>query len=157
MWLSAVTGVESSVGNLYREVRSHLDSEKPTTESVLQDLHDYASAYQAIYGRLPVESPAMRVAYDRLDTLRILTAVPLLAWLRTLPEEQLSDDDHLRAVRAVESWAVRRMLMGWQTRGYGPYLVRGPAGRQGSGPSRPRHCGRRDHVPDDWGSPLAHR
>lgn len=124
VWLTAVTGAESSVGHLYREVRSYLDSEKPKTEAVLQDLHDYASAYQAIYGRLPVETPVMRAAYDRLDTLGILTAVPLLAWLRTVPEEQLADDNHLRAVRAVESWSIRRMLMGWQTRGYGPHFVR---------------------------------
>lgn len=124
VWLTAVTGEESSVGHLYREVRAYIDLERPTTESVLQDLHAYADAYQAIYGRLPVESPLMRTAYDRLDRLGILTAVPLLAWLRTLPDAQLSDDDHLRAVRAVESWAVRRMMMGWQTRGYGTLLVR---------------------------------
>lgn len=48
-----------------------------------------------------------------------MTAIPLLAWLRTLPAGQLSLADHERAVRAVESWCLRRAIVGGNTRGYG--------------------------------------
>jgi hypothetical protein len=42
-----------------------------------------------------------------------------LAWLRILPPARLDPLDHERAVLAVESWVVRRMITGANTRGYG--------------------------------------
>lgn len=73
----------------------------------------------AIYNANEAGSPALARAYRRLDGLNILTAVPILTWLRTLPVTQLSQDDHVQCVRAIESWVVRRMVVGANTRGYG--------------------------------------
>jgi hypothetical protein len=64
------------------------------------------------------------VAYRRLRALDITTAVPLLTWLATLDDSQLSLDDHVRTVLAIESWALRRAFVGWQTRGYGSLLAK---------------------------------
>lgn len=124
VWLTAVTRDEVNVGRLYREVREYLKAENPKTETVLQELHAYALAYQEIYGQLEVETATHRTAYDRVITLNNTTAIPLLAWLRTLPVGQLSGEDHLRAVRAVESWTLRCMLVGSNTRGYGTHFTR---------------------------------
>lgn len=122
-WLTAVTGQEASIGHLYREAREYLDG-GPSTEHVLAELSQYAEAYRVIYGAAPVEDDRLGIAYERIKSLDITTAVPLLAWLRTLPTETLEPDDHVRAVRAVESWALRRVWVGWQTRGYGSHLTR---------------------------------
>jgi hypothetical protein len=86
-------------------------------------LHAYGQAYKAIYNASAAGSPVLARAYSRLDRLKILTAVPLLAWLRTVPVARLSHDDHVQSVRAIESWVVRRMIVGANTRGYGAVFL----------------------------------
>ncbi len=122
-WLTAATGFEANIGHLYREARTYLDG-GPSTEDVLKDLSAFAQAYRVVYGAAPAESPRLVDAYYRIRALDITTAVPLLAWLRTLPVTTLSPGDHVRAVQAVESWALRRLCVGWQTRGYGAHVAR---------------------------------
>lgn len=124
VWLTATTGADVSVGNLYGEVRAYLNDEKPKTEELLADLKAFAVAYQQIYDVLPVEDEIIRRAYDRLIELGNLTAVPVLAWLRTLPEAVLGAEAHRQAVQAIESFTVRRMLAGRSTRNYGTTFVR---------------------------------
>lgn len=124
VWLTATTASDVSVGNLYGEVRAYLDQEKPKTEELLAELKGFATAYEEIYGVLPVTDEVIRQAYDRLIALNNLTAVPVLAWMRTLPASILSAEDHRHAVQAIESFTVRRMLAGWTTRNYGAVFVR---------------------------------
>lgn len=123
VWLTAVTGTESNVGHLYREARDYLN-DGPATEDVLKQLSTYATAYEAIYGATLEADEHIANAYRRVRALDITTAVPLLAWLRTLRPEVLAPLDHRRAVRAIESWALRRAYTGAQTRGYGTHLTR---------------------------------
>lgn len=123
VWLTAATGREANVGHLYRDAREYL-SEGPSTEEVLRQLNAFAVAYRTIYGEGEAEDPRLAVAYERIRSLDMTTAVPLLAWLRTLPTTSLTLADHIRAVQAVESWALRRTYVGWQTRGYGTHLAR---------------------------------
>lgn len=118
VWLTAVSGEEASVGHLYGEVRQYLAEKNRKTEDILIELAAYGRAYKAIYGELDPGSEVLKRGYKRIDRLRVLTAVPLLAWLRTLPAARLPLADHERAVAAVESWVVRRMVLGANTRGY---------------------------------------
>ena len=123
VWLTAALGEEANVGHLYREARTYLN-DGPSTEQALEELNAFAEAYQTIYERLPAPSRRLTVAYRRLRALDITTAVPLLTWLATLGDSQLSLDDHVRTVLAIESWALRRAFVGWQTRGYGSLLAK---------------------------------
>jgi hypothetical protein len=123
VWLTAATGAEVSVGHLYREVRTYLDATRPKTEELLAELKSFARAYREVYSDLPVADGTLRRAYDRLIALGNLTAVPLLTWLRTLGQAQLSAEDHRRAVAAIESFTVRRVVAGWNSRGYGATFV----------------------------------
>lgn len=123
VWLTAVTGSEANVGHLYREVREYL-SDGPATEEVLQELGTFARAYKVIYNQVSCEDKRLEVSYGRIRSLGITTAMPLLAWLRTVDSKQLPLDDHIRAVTAIESWALRRSFVGRQTRGYGTHLSR---------------------------------
>ncbi|WP_298877065.1 DUF262 domain-containing protein [uncultured Microbacterium sp.] len=123
VWLTAATGEEANVGHLYREARTYLN-DGPTTEEALHDLNLFAEAYQTVYERLPAPDKRLTVAYRRLRALDITTAVPLLTWLATISAEHLSLERQIHAVEAVESWAVRRAFVGWQTRGYGALLAK---------------------------------
>ncbi|QTV78984.1 DUF262 domain-containing protein [Microbacterium sp. NIBRBAC000506063] len=123
VWLTAATGEEANVGHLYREARTYLN-DGPDTQDALEELDAFAQAYQTVYEKLPAPDKRLTVAYRRLRALDITTAVPLLTWLATLAEEELSLEDHVHAVQAIESWALRRALVGWQTRGYGALLAK---------------------------------
>lgn len=123
VWLTAALGEEANVGHLYREARGYLNA-GTSTEDALQDLNRFARAYQVVYEKLPAPDSRLEVAYQRLHTLDITTADPLLTWLATVPSELLALEDHVEAVLAVESWAVRRTFAGWQTRGYGGLLAK---------------------------------
>ncbi len=122
-WLTAASGQEANVGHLYGQVRSYLAAADRTTESVLKELREYASAYAIIYDPERAESDVLARAYTRVDRIRVLTAVPLFLWLRTLPQETLPLNDHERAVAAIESWVMRRMITGANTRGYNTFFV----------------------------------
>ncbi|MGC4763571.1 DUF262 domain-containing protein [Micromonospora sp. DT46] len=122
-WLTAVSRSEASVSHLYGQVRSYLDSAGRKTVDVLAELHDFGRAYRVVVGAEPAEAQSLRQSYQRLDVLGITTATPLLMWLRTLPPDSLSAVDHALAVQAVESWVVRRLLVGANTRGYGKVFV----------------------------------
>lgn len=122
-WLTAVSGEEASVGHLYSQVRSYLTTQPRTTESVLKELNEYAAAYLTVYHPERAESPILSQAYSRIERIRVLTAVPLFLWLRTLPVESLSLPEHESAVVAIESWVMRRMITGANTRGYGTFFV----------------------------------
>lgn len=122
-WLTAVSRSETNIGHLYREVRTYLDGAKRKTEDVLAELCDFGRAYKVVVGEEPAETDTLQLAYCRIDSLGITTALPLLMWLRTLPSARLPVSEHERAVRAVESWVVRRLLIGANTRGYGKVFV----------------------------------
>lgn len=72
----------------------------------------------------------MADAYRRLNRLSVTTAQPLLVCLRTLPVATLSAVDHERAVVAVDSWVMRRVIVGANTRGYGKRFVDALKGAQ---------------------------
>jgi len=123
VWLTAVSGREANVGHLYGEARAYLKASNRKTEDVLSELHAYGHAYKTIYAAFPAETPILARTYRRLDQLKILTVVPLLAWLRTLPSSRILLPDHERAVCAIESWVIRRMIIGANTRGYNTAFV----------------------------------
>ncbi|MEU6077646.1 DUF262 domain-containing protein [Micromonospora sp. NPDC047074] len=122
-WLTAVSRSEASISHLYGQVRGYLDGAKRKTVDVLAELHDFGQAYRVVVGAEPAETESLRRSYHRLNALGITTATPLLMWLRTLPPGRLSTAEHALTVSAVESWVVRRLLVGANTRGYGKVFV----------------------------------
>jgi hypothetical protein len=123
VWLTIAKSAEANVGHLYRDAREYLRT-GPDTEKVLGHLRSVAEAYRMIYEDSDTSDTALRTAYRHIRALDITTAVPLLAWLRTLPAAALPHEHHIACAQAVESWAMRRAFVGWQTRGYGTHLTR---------------------------------
>lgn len=122
-WLTAATATEVNVGHLYGEVRKYLDDGDHKIVEILSQLSEAASAFRVISERPATLPRRMADAYRRIDRLSVTTALPLLVWLRTLPVGQLSPEDHQRAVVAIDSWVLRRLIVGSNTRGYGKRFV----------------------------------
>ena len=122
-WLTARVGDEVNIGRLYGEIREHLKDQDFKIHDVLASLHQWAGQFRLIFQ--PDASVDERLAdvYRRIFLLNVTTALPLLTWLRCVPDTQLTLSDHLRAAVAVESWVVRRVLTGANTRGYGKRFV----------------------------------
>jgi hypothetical protein len=118
VWLTAASGDTASVAHLYGEVRRYLDAADRKPQDLIREINQYAGSYRAIYEEATSASARVKDAYRRLIGLNMSTAMPLLVWMTTLSPETLPAADHQRAVLAVESWVVRRMLRGANTRGY---------------------------------------
>lgn len=121
-WLTIASGREVNVGHLYREVRQYLAGDHKIVD-ILSSLSRAASAFREVYDRPAAVPERVADVYRRVEVLGVTTALPVLVWLRTLPPEQLSDEEHVRAVTAVDSWILRRLLVGANTRGYGKRFV----------------------------------
>lgn len=117
-WLTGASGAEVSVGRLYGDVRQYLESGPHETVDILPELSMAARAFREIEEIPPTVPSRMAAAYRRLNRLSVTTALPLLVWLRTLPATKLAPEDHERVTVAVESWVIRRILVGASTRGY---------------------------------------
>ncbi|ORI19590.1 hypothetical protein BJI47_07570 [Rhodococcus sp. 1168] len=122
-WLTAVASHDVNVGHLYAEVRNYLAIGQRATADILAEIHSYAIAYATVYGRLSVDEPKLARSYKRIRELDVVTATPLLLWLRTVSSKELSTDEHILTVGAVESWLMRRALVNATTRGYGRTFV----------------------------------
>jgi alkylated DNA nucleotide flippase Atl1 len=118
-WVTAAQGSEIVASRLYSEIRNYLGRSGRTIPDVLREIADYADHYQVVNGLKPEPDERVRAAYHRLGVLGVTTAMPLLLWLRAQLDEGLKPDDHAASVLAVESFVIRRVLVGAQTRGYG--------------------------------------
>jgi hypothetical protein len=122
-WVSAVSTRETNVGHLYHETRKYVHESQRKMPDLLSELHRYGMAFETIYGRRQPQSTAVAMAYRHLEKLGVTTALPLLLWLETRPEDVLPPSEHEKAVLAVESWVVRRIITGVNTRGYGKVFI----------------------------------
>ena len=121
-WLTAATGEEANAGRLYGQIRRYIQKGKRDVVAIIAEIAMYAREYRVVAGRDPEPDLRVREAYRRVTLLGVTTAVPLLVWLRT-QRASLGEPEHAAAVLAVESWLIRRALIGAQTRGYGPIIA----------------------------------
>jgi hypothetical protein len=122
-WLIAQLGRTINVGRLYGEFRRWLDDSGSKALDAMATLTRYADAYEQLNGRRAGASPAELVAYSRIERLNITVATPVLLWLLVQPPDVLPSAERTLAVRAIESYVVRRMAGKYQTRAYGQAFV----------------------------------
>lgn len=118
-WLTIQTNDEVNLGRLYGEARDYLASTDSALTDILAGIYELAREYRSIYDHTDDDPRAIADVYWRLERLGVTTAVPLLAWLRTLPPSRLTREQHERITQAVDSFVMRRLVTGGQTRGYG--------------------------------------
>jgi hypothetical protein len=122
-WLIAQRGRAINVGRLYGEFRRWLDESGMPPLDALQTLNQYADAYEALNGRRSGATAREMEAFRRIERLNITVAMPVMLWLVVQPEDRLPVTERESAIRAIESFVVRRMAAKYQTRGYGNVFV----------------------------------
>jgi uncharacterized protein DUF262/uncharacterized protein DUF1524 len=114
-WLTMRSGHDVLVGRLFESFKETIDSEEPV-EKTLDDLSLYANVFLS-FEQYPQNSPE-EVFFYRLEITQTATATPLLLYLFSLPPSQLSIEQRRKAIAAMESWLVRRMLCRATTKNY---------------------------------------
>ena len=114
-WLAMVSDHEVISHQLFPEFKRYLATGQKQASDVLADLERYARVYET-FEKEPPTTELGQFLY-RLNTLEVTTAYPALLWL--LGPEGLTDPaERHTALRAIESWLVRRMLVRGTTKNY---------------------------------------
>lgn len=122
-WLIAHLERTINVGRLYSEFRDWLEKSGTKPFDALLTLSEFATAFEVLNGRRPGATDRELLAYRRIDALNITVATPVLLKLFVQPTGVVSAQGREKAVLAIESFVIRRMLAKSQTRAYGPMFV----------------------------------
>jgi hypothetical protein len=136
-WLAMSTGAEVVSHQLFPEFKRYLASDNKQAADVLADLARYGAVYES-FEKEP-RTTGLGLFLDRLRIMDVTTAYPALLWL--LGPDGLTDGrERGPALRAIESWLVRRMLTRQTTKNYNVVFlallrhVRQAARKRGSAP-----------------------
>lgn len=117
-WLIAQLSRPINVGRLYGEFRRWIDESGTQALGAMTTLSEYANAYESLNGRMPGATKGEREVYLRIERLNITAVTPLLLWLFVQPDQVLSAPERELALRAIDSYVIRRMAAKCQTRAY---------------------------------------
>ena len=119
-WLTLRTGAEIPHSQTFMRFRRHVSSQrtKATIANTAQELAQYAEKYRELLtaDKFPDTYPEFANFVRRWKTLQadVFTPVILYIW-----ESNASNSQARRAYEALESYLVRRLIVGLDTRGYG--------------------------------------
>jgi hypothetical protein len=115
-WLSMRLGEEVVAHQLFPAFKRHVADESERVEGLLDELAKYAEIYESFERRQGESSRLGRFLY-RVNVMEVTTSYPLLLWL--FGPDGISDDaERRKALDAIESWLVRRMVLRANTQGY---------------------------------------
>ena len=135
-WLAMVCDEDIVSNQLFVVFRRYLADGSRLAADVLADMDRYAHVYER-FEREPQGTELGRFLY-RLNTMEVTTAYPALLWL--LGPDGLAENERMPALRSIESWLVRRMLVRGTTKNYNNVFLsllrytRGAAAERGTGP-----------------------
>ena len=115
-WITMQTRKEVTVQNLFAEFERWTRASGSTPSDAFAELARYGSVYQS-FDDIPRHTPEGRFFY-RLEVLQNTTVMPLLLFLYGLGPAVLSDEQRLRAIRALDSYVVRRDILKLPTKDY---------------------------------------
>lgn len=121
-WLTMETTQEIKLEQTFSRFREHIRARNGGVEQVAQDLADFAAKYRELQTadkQLQANDPFSRRFRDFVLRWKILQAdvfTPLILWLWVRDK---SDERVSKAYTALESYMVRRLICGLDTRGYG--------------------------------------
>ncbi|MFD5753327.1 DUF262 domain-containing protein [Streptomyces sp. NPDC127033] len=115
-WLTMRTQLEFTASSLFKEFERWLISSAVPTEGVFAELTRYAEIYNLIDDH-PPHGVEGRFLY-RMKILQTSTPMPLLLFLYGLDESVLPLERRRRAIRAIDSYLVRRAMLNLSTRDY---------------------------------------
>ena len=117
-WLMVETGAtDTSSAKVFAAIRAHISETRGgDVDAVARELGLHAEHYRLFHsGKVP---PEFGDFFRRWRTMRGEAFTPLLLWLWS-PDRKMSKAQCLRALRALDSYLVRRLVCGLPTRAYG--------------------------------------
>lgn len=113
-WLTMQMSQQVRAKKLFPAFRKFLDRTDLTVEEILQNIDYYASIYQDITE--PERDSREGIFFHRLDILDTTTPFPVLLWI--FGQDDVSNTQRVKAIEAIESWLMRRMLCRLTTKNY---------------------------------------
>jgi len=118
-WLTMQMSQQVRAKKLFPAFRKFLDRTDLTVEDILQNIDYYASIYQDISE--PERDSREGIFFYRLDVLDTTTPYPVLLWVFGL--KNISETQRVKAIEAIESWLMRRMLCRLTTKNYNKIFI----------------------------------
>lgn len=118
-WLTMQMSQQVRAKKLFPAFRKFLDRTDLMVEEILQNIDYYASIYQDITD--PERNSREGIFFYRLDVLDTTTPYPVLLWIFGL--DDVSDTQRVKAIEAIESWLMRRMLCRLTTKNYNKIFI----------------------------------
>lgn len=118
-WLTMQMGQQIRAKKLFPAFRKFLDRTDLTTKEILQNFDYYASIYEELTE--PDKQSREGVFLQRLDVLDTTTPFPVLLWI--FGQEGIPSDQRVKAVEAIESWLMRRMLCRLTSKNYNKIFI----------------------------------
>ena len=111
-WTSMKTVREFSSNQVYVHFKKYMDEESRDALFVASNIRDAGRVYRRM---IDATQPGIEMFLRRLWTMELGVAMPLLMYVYT--HKQLQDDDCKRVTQILESFLVRRMLVGLSSNG----------------------------------------
>ena len=99
------------------------DGERPLSE-LLNDMFRVARTYASFLGIAPMLRPWLAEAMSHMRSLNTTQGLLIMRLYDCHEKNQLSQDEFVRAVELIESYLLRRAILGLQTRGYWSVFAR---------------------------------
>ncbi len=119
-WLSMRMLEEIPAAAIFRSFKEHVRRTNSKADAIAADLHRYGGVFDS-FDTFP-ENSFEWWFFRRINEMDLITVYPVLLWLFG-QEDDLPPDNRRRALTAIESWLVRRLVGRDTTRGYGSLFV----------------------------------
>jgi len=120
-WLSLKVLGEVPASSLFKEYRTYVKNSRLSADVLAKDLADFAKVFDSFDG-FTVNSREWWF-FRRLNEMDLTTVQPVLLYLFSQPASALDATRRTRALDAIESFLVRRLVTRSSTRGYGLLFV----------------------------------
>ena len=125
MALELVLTQQIRMDRIYDEFKSfwNRDQERPL-EELLKDLARVARTYASFLGIAPMQRPWLADAMSHMRSLNTTQGLLIMRLYDCHEKDLLSQEEFVRAVELIESYLLRRAVLGLQTRGYWSVFAR---------------------------------
>lgn len=93
-------------------------------ERLLADMNRIARSYASFLGIAPMQRPWLADAMSHMRSLNTTQALLVMRLYDYHQQDQLSNDEFIKAIELIESYLTRRAVLGMQTRGYWSVFAR---------------------------------
>ena len=118
-WLTMQMSQQVRAKKLFPAFRRYLDKTDLSVEEIVENINYYSSIYETITE--PDRESREGIFFYRLDVLDTTTPYPVLLWI--FGQEDVPKEQRVKAVEAIESWLMRRMLSRLTTKNYNKIFI----------------------------------